>query len=75
MDQLVFADGERFQRRDRRNHDLHDLTHLLSQQAGPIAGARHDSGVHGGSAERDDGATPEPAETTPSKVRPRFYRI
>ena len=45
--------------------DPRDLAHLLSYLVGPLVGASDDGGDHGGSEERDGGATP--VETTTKK--------
>ena len=42
--------------------DLRDLAHLLNHLAGPIVDAMHGGGIHGGTAEPNNGAMP--TETT-----------
>ena len=58
-DRPEFADGELFRRRHRHNSDHYDLPHLMSYQAGPNAGAKHDGGVNGGASVRINGETLE----------------
>ena len=59
VDRPEFADGDLFRRRHRHNSDHYDLPHLMSYQAGPNAGAKHDGGGNGNAAVRIDGETPE----------------
>ena len=56
-DRPEFADGEPLQRRHRHHRLPHDMAHLLSYLARPIAGANDDDGVNGGTAVRIDGET------------------
>ena len=40
------------------HHNPHDLPDLLTYLTEPIIGAKHGGGIHGGTAEPDNGATP-----------------
>ena len=39
------------------HHDPHDLSDLLTYLTEPIVGAKHGGGIHGGTAEPDNGTT------------------
>ena len=49
--------------------DPYDLTHRLHHLARPLVGASDDGGGHGGSEERDGGATPVEATVAQPKAR------
>ena len=57
-DRPKFTDGEPLQRRHRHHRLPHDIAHLLSYLARPIAGANDDGGVNGGTTAQIDGETP-----------------
>ena len=55
--------------------DLRDLAHRLSYSVGPLVGATHGGGAHGGSAERDDGATPVKTTAKQAQALTSFYGL
>ena len=55
--------------------DPYDLTHRLHHLAGPLVGASDDGGGHGGSEERDGGATPVEATTKQAQALMSFYGL
>ena len=48
--------------------DLRDLANLLSHSVGPLVGATHGGGAHGGAVVLADGAMPMEAMAKPSDV-------
>ena len=48
-------------------HNPHYLPDLLTYLTEPIVGAKHGAGIHGGTAEPDNGATP--VETTAKQYK------
>ena len=48
--------------------DLRDLAHRLSYSVGPLVGAMHDGGAHGGAEVRADGETSVEATVTQSSA-------
>ena len=56
-------------------HDPRDLAHLLSHLAEPIDGAKYGGGVHGGTAELDNGGTPVGATVARSNATPSITEL
>ena len=55
--------------------DPRDLAHLLSYLVGPLVSASDDGGDHGGSEERDGGATPVETTAKKSQAQTSFYGL
>ena len=57
------------------HHDPHYLPDLLTYLTEPIVGAKHGGGIHGGTAEPDNGATPAETMTKHYKAWTSFHRL
>ena len=55
--------------------DLRDLAHRLSYSVGPLVGAMHGDGAHGGAEVQDNGATPVEAMAKQARVLTSFYGL
>ena len=56
-------------------HDPHYLPDLLTYLTEPIVGAKHGGGIHGGTTEPDNGATPVEATAKHKKARTSFQGL
>ena len=75
VDRPEFADGETLRRRHRHHRLPHDIAHLLSYLARPIARANNNGGVNGGTAAWIDNETPVLAVIALSRVWPSIYKL
>ena len=55
--------------------DLRDLAHRLSYSVGPLVGAMHGGGAHGGAVVRDDGETPVEATVAQTNATPSITEL
>ena len=55
--------------------DLHDLACRLSYSVGPLVGAMHGGGAHGGAVALDDGGMPEEATVAQTNATPSITEL